>query len=84
VSTARVLHMTERRVADADRITYLAAVAARRAECAAHGLQSWLFEHEAEPGRFVEFVEGRDRTALDRVLAGPETTVSVWRSVEPA
>jgi hypothetical protein len=82
VSDARVLHMLERRVADAARAGYLREVAERRAACAPHGVQCWVFEHVAEPGRFVEFVEARDQATLDRVLVTTAAGGSQWRSVE--
>lgn len=55
---------------DADaRAAYVARLAERAASARACGYNCWAFEQEGAPGRFVEFVEARDRGALDTALA---------------
>jgi hypothetical protein len=84
VSEARVLHVQEQRVAEEARGDYLRAAAARQAACGAAGVHCWVFEHDTEAGRFVEFVEARDASALEQALsaAGVESAAgSRWRSV---
>jgi hypothetical protein len=50
------------------RAAYLARLAERVASARACGYNCWAFEHEGTPGRFVEFIEARDRGALDTAL----------------
>ncbi len=55
-------------VAGDERDAYLARLAERTASARACGYNCWAFEREGEPGRFVEFVEARDRGALATAL----------------
>ena len=55
-------------VGDDERDAYLQQLATRRASAAACGVHFWTFEHEAERGRFVEFVETADRATLTLAL----------------
>ena len=55
-------------VGDDERDAYLERLATRRASAAACGVHFWAFEHEAERGRFIEFVETADRGALSTAL----------------
>ena len=50
------------------RAAYLARLAERTASARACGYNCWAFEREGAPGRFVEFIEARDRGALDTAL----------------
>ena len=52
-----------------DRAAYAARLGERAASARACGYNCWAFEREGTPGRFVEFVEARDRGALDTALA---------------
>jgi hypothetical protein len=84
--------MAERTVPSTQRSAYLASLEARRATCAAHGVQFWVFEHEHTAGRFVEFAESRDASQLERAwgaigalpASAPAAHESRWRSVEIA
>ncbi|MBV9879881.1 MAG: hypothetical protein JO180_05255 [Gemmatirosa sp.] len=55
-------------VDDEERVAYLARLAERRASAAACGVHFWAFEHEAGGGRFLEFIETRDRASLGTAL----------------
>jgi len=81
MSEARTLLVTERTVALESRARHLELLAARRARCAAAGAHFWAFEHDREPGRYLEFVETRRDTVLDE-LALDESGSTRWRSVE--
>ena len=50
------------------RAAYLARLAERRASARACGYNCWAFERDGDPRRFVEFIEARDRAALDTAL----------------
>ena len=50
------------------RAAYVARLAERAASARACGYNCWAFEQEGAPGRFVEFVEARDRAALATAL----------------
>ena len=80
---ARVLAFVERRVSPLERAAYLASVDARRRIASAARGHFWVFEHEDEPGRFVEFTEAADATDVatvhDGVLPAP-----LWREVRGA
>ena len=60
-----IRHVT---VAGDDRAAYVARLGERAASARACGYNCWAFEREGEPGRFVEFVEARDRGALATAL----------------
>lgn len=60
-----IRHLT---VADDERAAYLARLAERRVSARANGFHLWAFEGEGAAGRFVEFVETRDRAALAAAL----------------
>jgi hypothetical protein len=82
----RLLAMAERRVPPAAREAYLASLAGRQA--AARDVQAhfWVFEHTGEDGRFLEFVEGPDESAL-RAAGGHDmrdtgALVAPWREVQ--
>jgi hypothetical protein len=83
MSGARTLLVTERTVAPEGRAQHVEALATRRAHCLAAGAQFWAFEHESEPGRYVEFVEAREPSVLD-ALALDEARSTRWRSLEIA
>ena len=55
-------------VDDDERAAYLARLAERRSSARAVGFNLWAFEREDARGRFVEFVETRDRGALASAL----------------
>ena len=78
---ARVLTMVERRVPADGRAAYLRDVDTRRHAAAAARVHFWVFEHDDEPGRFVEFTEAGsadDVAALhDGALPAP-----LWREVQ--
>ncbi|MBP6774316.1 MAG: hypothetical protein KA154_15070 [Gemmatimonadaceae bacterium] len=78
---SRVLTIVERHVPDAGRAAYLTGVESRRQQAAANHAHFWVFEHDDEPGRFVEFTEGgaaSDIAAVhDGVLPAP-----LWRAVQ--
>ena len=77
----RLLAIDERRVSPAARGAYLASLAERRQRAAADGLRFWVFEHDDDPSRFIEFIEGDDRSAIARLRedAGPS---ALWREIQ--
>jgi len=77
----RVLTMHEHRVADTERAEYLAALEPRRVSATSAQANFWVFEHDIEHGRFVEFIEAGDEHALVAALA-PRTSGALWREVE--
>jgi len=81
MSGARTLLVTERTVAPDGRARHVEALVARRDQCLAAGAQFWAFEHESEPGRYLEFVEVRRSEQLD-ALALDDAGSTRWRSVE--
>lgn len=81
MSEARTLLVTERTVAPESRARHVELLAARRAHCTAVGAHFWAFEHDTQPGRYLEFVETRDGAVLD-ALALDESGSTRWRSVE--
>lgn len=64
----RCLVMSERTVGEAEREAYLQSLAVRRELAAAASVHFWTFEHETTRGRFLEFVEGASRAAVERAL----------------
>jgi hypothetical protein len=66
---ARALAIRYVTVADGARAPYLARLAERRSSARACGYNCWAFERDGDPRRFVEFIEARDRAALDTALA---------------
>ena len=64
----RALAIRHVAVAGDARAAYLARLAERTASARACGYNCWAFEHEGTPGRFVEFIEARDRGALATAL----------------
>lgn len=81
MSDARTLLVTERTVAPESRARHLELLTARRAQCTTVGAHFWAFEHESDPGRYLEFVETRDGAVLD-ALALDDAGSTRWRSVE--
>ncbi len=76
----RTLAMQERRVTEAERAEYLAALSARSSSASAAQAHFWAFEHASDRGRFVEFVEAADREALTRFL-GVDDPPEYWLEV---
>ncbi len=81
MSGARTLLVTERVVAPESRARYVDSLAGLRDRCVAAGVQFWAFEHDSEPGRFLEFAEARQASLLD-ALEDYGSTGARWRSVE--
>jgi hypothetical protein len=57
----------------------------RRDRLTAAGCRFWVYESSSEPGRFLEFTEARDTTALEQgcALVGVKLlTASVLNEVE--
>lgn len=81
MSEARTLLVTERTVAPESRARHVELLTTRRAQCAAVGAHFWAFEHDTEPGRFLEFVESREAAVLDALVLD-ESRSTRWRSVE--
>ncbi|MBL0940196.1 MAG: hypothetical protein IBJ03_14980 [Gemmatimonadaceae bacterium] len=77
----RALHVTELRVPDAERATYLAALPARTSRAAAVPAHFWVFEHAADPGHFLEFTEAASDALLATAL-GVENVTDRWREVQ--
>ena len=63
----RALTVVEVRVAPGERDAFLAAAGARRRSVSDGGAHHWLFEDQARPGTFLEFVEARDAATLARL-----------------
>lgn len=78
---ARTLTIVERRVAEAERAAYLAALSLRKERAAAVPAHFWVFEHATERGRFVEFTEaaGEERIAA---LHEHDMPADLWREVQ--
>jgi hypothetical protein len=76
----RTLSMQERRVSDAERADYLAALSARSSSASAAQAHFWVFEHARESGRFLEFTEAADAVTLAQLL-GVEDVSDHWREV---
>ncbi len=64
MSTPRVLLVTERTVSAPERTGYLAALRDTKARCADAGVQFWVFTHEQDDTRFLEFAETKDGARL--------------------
>jgi hypothetical protein len=77
----RVLTLHERVVGDAERAEYLAAMRARRDRANAAHAHFWVFEHESDQGRFVEFIEAADGNAV-RAAGVEPVTAALWHEVE--
>lgn len=80
---SRLLAMVECRVAPSDRQHYLASLDARTKAAAAFGAHFWVFEHDAESGRFVEFTEAGSASAI-RAASGSTPPADLWREVKGA
>ena len=78
---ARVLTMREKTVAPSERDAYLQDVQRQRASAGALNVHFWVFENHDEPGRFVEFTEGADATAIAQWHGG-ELNTPLWREVQ--
>jgi hypothetical protein len=77
----RVLTLQERLVGDAERAAYLAAMRVRRDKASAAHAHFWVFEHESEHGRFVEFIEAADAHAV-RTADEERAPGALWHEVE--
>lgn len=77
---ARVLTFREHSVQTAHRPAYLADAAHRQQLARAARANFWVFEHADEPGRFVEFTEGADASAVVRAH-GDEIVTPLWHDV---
>lgn len=78
---ARALTIVERRVSDAERAEYLAALPVRKARAAAVPAHFWVFEHADERGRFVEFTEAAGDEQI-AALHGHDMPADIWREVQ--
>ena len=72
---ARTLTIVERRVSEAERAEYLAALSA---VVPAH---FWVFEHATERGRFVEFTEAAGEQQI-AAAHGDHAPADLWREVQ--
>ena len=79
-SALRVLTVVERQVSANDRVAFLATVSLRQQVAAQVRAHVWLFEHAEEPGRFMEFTEAADASALATVHEG-HMPAPLWREV---
>ena len=77
----RVLSMVERQVTSEQRSGYLAGLATTRAAASAVKAHFWVFEHEHEPGRFVEFTEAATATDVASTHGGV-LPAPLWREVQ--
>ncbi len=77
---ARALTMVERRVPAGERMQYLQQLAERRVAAEHARVHFWVFEHEDESGRFVEFTEGASATDIAAAHDG-ELPAPLWREV---
>jgi hypothetical protein len=78
---ARALTIVERRVSDAERADYLAALPGRRTRAAAVPAHFWVFEHATERGRFVEFTEAGGEAQLAGLHDG-DLPRDLWHEVQ--
>lgn len=78
---ARTLTIVERRVSDAERAEYLAALSARKLRAAAVPAHFWVFEHATERGRFVEFTEAAGEQQI-AAAHGDHAPADLWREVQ--
>ena len=77
----RALTIVERRVSDAERAEYLAALSPRKQRAAEVPAHFWVFEHADERGRFVEFSEA-DGDEQIASLHEPDVSPPIWREVQ--
>lgn len=77
----RTLTIVERRVSDAERAEYLAALPGRKARAAAVPAHFWVFEHATERGRFVEFTEAGGEAQI-AALHGTDQPRDLWCEVQ--
>ena len=78
---ARTLTIVERRVTDAERAEYLAALSGRKQRAAAVPAHFWVFEHATERGRFVEFTEAAGEEQI-AALHDHDMPADLWREVQ--
>lgn len=77
----RTLLVAERDVPVSERGQYLAALRETQLRCDAVGVHFWVFEHEHDHSRFLEFAEAKDATKLD-ALHLDTVRATRWHSVE--
>ena len=77
----RVLSMVERQVKAEQRSDYLSSLGATRAAATAAHAHFWVFEHEQEPGRFMEFTEAADAGQVASTHGGT-VPAPLWREVQ--
>jgi hypothetical protein len=78
---ARTLTIVERRVSDAERAAYLAALSLRKQRAAAVPAHFWVFEHADERGRFVEFTEAAGEPQI-AALHEHDMPGDIWHEVQ--
>jgi hypothetical protein len=78
---ARTLTIVERRVGDAERADYLAALSGRKQRAAAVPAHFWVFEHADDRGRFVEFTEAAGEEQI-AALHERDMPADIWREVQ--
>jgi len=83
MSARRTLLMAERVVPASDRAQYVVALRETQARCEAAGVHFWVFEHERDHSRYLEFVETKDAATLD-ALGLDSASTSRWHAVELA
>ena len=77
---ARALTMVERHVPAGERMQYLQRLAEKRVAAKHARVHFWVFEHDGESGRFVEFTEGASATDIAAAHDG-ELPAPLWREV---
>jgi len=78
---ARVLAVRERQVPAEARTPYFATVRERTARAQAARAHFWVFEHDTDPGRFLEFTEGASADAVRALLDGAPAD-GLWREFQ--
>lgn len=76
----RMLAIAEQRVTLDARQAYLVSLSARRTAAQASRVAFWVFEHVADEGRFIEFIEGADEQAVAAACAN-NASLAMWREV---
>lgn len=72
--------MSEHRVDTGTRSEYLMSLGARRSAATSTGVAFWAFEHMVEAGRFIEFTEGADASAVAAAVSD-QVAPDLWREV---
>ncbi len=77
----RTLLVTERTVQHAEREGYVQSMRETQQRCANAGVHFWIFEHENDNTRFLEFAEAKADARFE-TLGVRQPTTTEWHAVE--